>query len=353
MRIVCKLKLTSQFMMGACVAFACGCNAMNGGFNNNVGQNLYRQGNYTAARDEFQRAVANDPFNPDYLHNLAVAQKKQGNAAGAEQTYRKALQRSPDHQPSYHGLAQLMKEQNRSHEAVDLLQGWADTQPFNPEAHIEMAWLQREMGDVNGAERSLQAAHRAAPNDHVVMAQLGQLYHDTNQPDRAAAMYRRSLHAHWYQPEVQSRLSSLERSGVRPMPAGGAVYAAQPQYGPQFASNAYMQPTAAGYPLPTYSHALNQLPNQAVAQSTIAALPDTRIGPIMPTPAAAAPVSPPSSVPVFNPGPAPTPATNPVPTPVDIPEQAQISPLPSATPGSPVSADPAHANQEVPVVRPH
>lgn len=307
----------ARWLAGIGLILCAGCNAMNGQVNNQAGTNLYKQGNYTGARDEFQRAVANDPDNADYLHNLATATKKQGDAAQAERVYRQAIAVRPDHQPSYHALAQLLKEEGRHQDAVDVLQSWTDTQPYNAEAHVEMAWMKRDAGDLLGAEQELLSALRAKPNDHIVTAQLGQLYQDTNQPDRAAAMYRRSLHSHWHQPAVQSRLASLERAhpGQHAVPV--QAFAPQPAYGPQpylaYSSQAALP--GGGYPLPTYSHALAQLP-QFSPSATYAA---TTAGP--------------ASV-----------AARPQPAPM------------AAVPG-PRGVDPAHADvqisSDIPVVQPH
>src|SRR5262245_44597613 len=94
-----------------------GCNTMHGAYDNRVGMSYYHRGNYAFARDNFRRAVANDPDNADYRHNMAAAMKKQGDVAAAEHAYRETLQVDPSHQPTYHALAVLMKEQGRQAEA--------------------------------------------------------------------------------------------------------------------------------------------------------------------------------------------------------------------------------------------
>jgi tetratricopeptide (TPR) repeat protein len=191
------------------VGLLVGCGRMSGYAMNRSGMGYYKAGNYTAARGEFTRAVADNPGNADYRYNLATAMKKQGDAQTAEQVYRQAINTNPNHQPSHHGLAMMLHEQGRTAEATGVMTAWAGTQPWNPKAHVELASLQRKTGDYAGAEQSLQTALNLQPRNPTTLAHLGQLYQDTGRGDMASAMYQRSLANNYYQPEVQSRLASI------------------------------------------------------------------------------------------------------------------------------------------------
>jgi Tfp pilus assembly protein PilF len=186
-----------------------GCHSANGWAMNASGMKQYKRGNYAQARHQFARAIADDPCNPDYRHNLAMALQKQGDLQSAERILRHNLTVDAMHQPSYHALAQILTTEGRMAEAQDLILGWAETQPYVPEANLELAWLQREAGNPAAAEQSLRNALKANPTHPTVLAHLGQLYQESGRPEEAAAYYQRSLTAKWDQPEVQSRLATL------------------------------------------------------------------------------------------------------------------------------------------------
>lgn len=186
-----------------------GCCRTSGWVMNNSGMGYYQKGNYSMARNEFERAVIDQPYNPDYRHNLAMAMQKQGDIQGAEQVLRHNLTIGTMHQPTYHALTQIMVSQQRTGEAEMLLSEWQDTQPYLAEPYIEHAWLQRETGNKVAAEQTLQQALQIKPNNPAALAQLGQIYHETGQTGQAASYYQRSLQARWNQPEVKSRLATV------------------------------------------------------------------------------------------------------------------------------------------------
>ena len=200
------------------IASFSGCAGGPGSPMNSAGQSFYDQGNYAQAAHEFQRAVAANPGNADFIGNLAATMRKQGNLAGAEQQWRHAILLNPSHQPSYHGLSQLLVETNRQQEAASLLSMWSASQPYSAEAQVEMAWLNRELGNSQLAEQHLQQAVRINPNHSAALSSLGQHYEDTGRQAAAMQMYQLSLENNWYQPEVQSRLATLR--GLAPGQGG-------------------------------------------------------------------------------------------------------------------------------------
>ena len=143
MRRCCWLNLFRVTLVG-CLVSATGCGGLLGWSRNKHGMRAYKDGNIADARQDFQKALIDQPSNPDYAHNLGASLKKSGDLAGAERAYRHALFLNPSHQPAHHSLAMLLAEQGRTQEANDHLQQWADVEPYLPESHVELAWMKKD-----------------------------------------------------------------------------------------------------------------------------------------------------------------------------------------------------------------
>lgn len=260
-----------------------GCGTTGGWVMNNSGMGYYQQGNYAMARHEFSQAVAMDPWNADYRHNLALALQKSGDPVHAERILRHNLNIDAMHQPTYHSLAKIMLDSGRQPEADELLMTWAGSQPYNADAHVELAWLQRQSGNVPAAEQSLRQALQIEPTNATAVAQLGELYQEAGEPQRAAGLYQQALALDYNQPEIQSKLATLTGAGpgvlpgtANPNPAANiALAAGSPLFGgpslgaPSFGAPAYGGPNnGMMYAGPNFSPAGNMPSTFNVAGSS-------------------------------------------------------------------------------------
>ncbi len=193
------------------VLFLVGCNTTSGKMHQQIGSTHYRNGQLQQAKEEFHRALADDPQNATHAHNLATTMKKQGNMVAAEQMFRRAITIDPNHQPAYHGLVKMMNAQGRSKEAVSLLNNWQQSNTASAAPYVEMAALQRETNDIAGAEQSLKTALKKQPNHPIAISNLGLLYEQTGRVNEAKIMYQRSLSSNMKQPEVYRRLAAIQQ----------------------------------------------------------------------------------------------------------------------------------------------
>lgn len=174
-------------ILALCVA-AAGCHpvARSG---NADGVRHYRLGEYAAAVDRFQEALALQPGSPDCFYNLGAAHHQRARSSGqaddlrlAEQYYHLCLARSPDHAACQSALAVLLVEERRSPEGVAILEAWAHRQPADPHPRLELARISQHHGDLDGAERHFAAALAIDPANHEALAAIGRI----RQPAAAA-----------------------------------------------------------------------------------------------------------------------------------------------------------------------
>ena len=191
------------------------------------GVRLAQQGQYDAAMQHFQKAVATDPTNADGYYNMAATEHRVGIARNdpamlnqAEVLYNQCLDRSPDHADCHRGLAVLLTETGRSDRAFNLLKNWAARSPQHPEARIELARLYEEFGNQETAKLQLTEALQIDQNNARAWNALARLREQSGDYVQALANYQRSLAVNRFQPEVAERVAALNRTVIRvPRPA--------------------------------------------------------------------------------------------------------------------------------------
>jgi tetratricopeptide (TPR) repeat protein len=207
--------LAALLVAGTLLIAASGCNMMS--HNQNAqGVRDFQQGQYQAAIQHFQQAVANDPNNANSYYNLASAyhrlgklNSRQDDLAQAESYYNQCLDKDANHRDCHRALAVLLVDEHRSEEAFRLMEGWATRNPTQSAPKVELARLNQEFGNRDAARDNLLEAVSVNPYDGQALAALGRLHEEEGDSAQALADYQRSLSTNSFQPELAARVSAI------------------------------------------------------------------------------------------------------------------------------------------------
>ena len=231
---------------------------------NTVGVQLYQQGRYAEALQQFEAAKQTDPGNPDSYYNLAstyhrmgVTQKDSKLIEQSEALYNQCLDLSPNHTACYRGLSVLLVESNRSDKAFTLLKNWSTHSPTLADARIELAKLHQEFKQTKVAEQYLDEALSMDPNNAIAWSAKGRLREETGDLAQARQNYAQSLALNSLQPEVYQRIAALDlRVGQQAIQ--NTIIGTQTTI-----ANGTGPGTAAGTTTPNGGNMTSQLPNAA------------------------------------------------------------------------------------------
>ena len=184
---------------------------------NTVGVQLFQQGRYAEALQQFEAAKQTDPQNPEAYYNLAstyhrmgVSQKDAKLTEQAEALYNQCLDLSPNHVACHRGLAVLLVETNRSDKAFKLLKNWAVANPQLSDPRVELANLHAEFQQTAIAEQYLDEVLAKDPNNAMAWAARGRLRETSGDLVQARQNYMQSLSLNSLQPEVYQRLAAVD-----------------------------------------------------------------------------------------------------------------------------------------------
>jgi tetratricopeptide (TPR) repeat protein len=181
---------------------------------NDDGLFLYRRGDYREARDTFQAALEMSPEDISLRFNLAQACEQLGDRGKAEKLYQECLTRDANHADSRFALCALLVQQGRREDASRMVEDWLAREPKRGDAYALDGWLWHQAGDLPRAQSRLQQAVQMDPGNVRALTELGLVYESYRRPDRALALYERSLERDPDQPGVIVRVNRLKSQGV-------------------------------------------------------------------------------------------------------------------------------------------
>jgi len=185
----------------------------------NDGVYLFQHGDYRAARESFQAAIALQPDDPNLHYNLGECYARQGGTAQAEKCYTECLARVPNHTACRFAMAELLVHEGRQADAARMVEGWLTSEPKRADAYALDGWLWHQKGDLPRAQGRLQQALEIDPHNERALTELGLIYESMQRPDRAVVLYERVLARNPKQPEVTKRINLLLAKGAgRPQP---------------------------------------------------------------------------------------------------------------------------------------
>lgn len=172
------------------------------------GEMLVEVGAYADALNVYEKALASDPGNGDYLYGRSLAHEKSRRFDLAEADLRAILAAEPDDERAMNALGYLLTvHTDRYAEAKQLIGRAFQMSPDDPAIIDSMGWVQFKMGDAEGARGLLEKAYEKL-QDPEIAAHYGEVLWTLGDKDRAGAVWNKALAA---DPEHEALKETVQR----------------------------------------------------------------------------------------------------------------------------------------------
>ena len=183
---------------------------------NDLGVLLYEQNNKEEALEHYQKAVTLEPDNPVFLKNLADFQwSEHGDSKAAMEQYVRVLKITPDDSEALLGCGRMCLALNKNEDARFFFESVIEKEPGNETVQAlileldqrrvdiadgdsqdtlyEKAQKKAAAGDLSGAIEDLTQLVSAFGNDAVAFNDLGVLYLEAGNNEKALGCYREAV----------------------------------------------------------------------------------------------------------------------------------------------------------------
>jgi Flp pilus assembly protein TadD len=163
---------------------------------NLLGMAQFKNKNYAAAAEAYEKYVEFNPKDSEAFANLGFVYEELGESGKAETAYLNSVALDGNANASF-GLATLYFEQKKFPEALDSAQKSIAKNSRFPAAHNLLGVILNQMGRYEEAVASFQNALKLAPDDVNLSINLGIAYINTKDYARAREIFEKTL------PQVQ------------------------------------------------------------------------------------------------------------------------------------------------------
>ena len=160
-----------------------------------LAKNYVAKNRAAEAIDEYRAAIQINPRQTEASAGLAELLANRGNLAEAHAVLDRAIQTQPEAVENYVNQAILYIDENQYDEAEQALQAVFARDSTHSRAHFQHGCLHRLQGNLQAAERSYQKAIENNPANLEAQNNLGHLYSDMQQFDKAENAFDAVIHA--------------------------------------------------------------------------------------------------------------------------------------------------------------
>lgn len=183
-------------------------------YNIQLGTAYLQQGNYNLAREKLERALKQNPRDPDVHTSLGLLYDRTGDIKGADRHFREALRLAPDKPDLGNNYAIYLCKNGRVAEGVERFDEVAANKYYRtPEVALTNAGVcLRGAQRLDDAEARLLGAIKARPNYSEATVQLASLYLERSQIAEARKVVDTYLGAFRPNPDVLFAAVSVARA---------------------------------------------------------------------------------------------------------------------------------------------
>ena len=160
------------------------------------GEKKFFVGDFKAAKDRFEEALAIDPESIRAMHGKGIALQRLGQTDAATGLLQHALSLNPSYHKSYAVLADMYHQQGEQEPAIAAMRSELQINSKQPLRHIKLAKMLIKAGDLEGAIENLREALKVNPKLKAGLMGMGHTYAKLDNIEKSLYYFKRVRRYH-------------------------------------------------------------------------------------------------------------------------------------------------------------